>query len=542
VIDYSSGSERSGELFLFLRECLERLGKRASVLFRRFDLRHLNVSDISILSDCANFEWSCVTDSIGSVISGLINEIVHSKVVESITLHDIRAEISLLDSDRRRDISVLSDTLSSLRSEFERYRRETSARVESRFRSVEKQSAQQSLERNNLQSALTVECQARKNDVTNVMGRCDDLEAQVRGVKESLARDDARILATGKEITTLHSAMDHARSENSTSALEEVILSYVCTGVWNRKVTNLQMQSINDSQGVIGWLRSQESPFDRRIVVCQSSKDLIALVNPDSSDWYGSSYEMGAWVEFRFWSPIEINGLEMSKCTKATPRSFDLINLESGATQLSVRNADWNVAGGKLVVRFESIRTSALKIVQTGPNQSGEFYLNFGKIEFLSPDPKYRSGVYRTLFDTHRTDIRRYIEVRARDADPEELHLINPRTWTGTHPGKPTWIQVEVIGGQCIAVQYRLKRHSNWLIRSWTLRGSNSSTIPLDDWTILDRQEENTRGSFGELSVFDACGGSFRFFRLVQESPRWDGKEHLLVVHFELFGSFIPDT
>jgi hypothetical protein len=303
------------------------------------------------------------------------------------------------------------------------------------------------------------------------------------------------------------------------------------------------MESLERSRGLIGLLRSRETPFNRQIVVSKSSRDLVQFVDPDSSDWYGSFSSGEAWLEFRFASPIEINGVRLRRCALSPPSSFDVVDADSEATLQSVTDADFESHGGECVVRFPPICTSALKIRQTGPNREGQQYLNIGKIEFTSPDRAYSSGVFRTIFNAHRADVRRYIEVGARDGDRGrgQLHLITPRTRTWTFKGKQSWVQVEVVGGQFVVGQYRLNRHTGERMRSWTLRGSSSSAVPFSEWTVLDRREEPVSGAFGDLAAFDAGGGPFRCFRLVQEGPTWNGKTRLSIYHLEFFGCFIPD-
>jgi hypothetical protein len=89
-----------------------------------------------------------------------------------------------------------------------------------------------------------------------------------------------------------------------------------------------------------------------------------------------------------------------------------------------------------------------------------------------------------------------------------------------------------------VATCYRLEHFKNYL-RSWSLRGSNDLTLPLDQWTILDRRCEEHAGQLSDLSLFGCIGGVFRYFRFVMEGTGWDGTLRLFIKHIELYGSLI---
>jgi hypothetical protein len=115
------------------------------------------------------------------------------------------------------------------------------------------------------------------------------------------------------------------------------------------------------------------------------------------------------------------------------PCSFDICFDSYDTPLASVGDADLNGPGKQLDIKFRQIRTSQLKIKQTGANWEGSRFFNVGKIEFLSPDATYSGGVFRTLFGEHRQDIRKFVEVRAEDFDFEEVdkpdNRMNVATW-----------------------------------------------------------------------------------------------------------------
>jgi hypothetical protein len=223
------------------------------------------------------------------------------------------------------------------------------------------------------------------------------------------------------------------------------------------------------------------------------------------------------------------------------PRSFDICFGSRDGLLKSIRDADLNGPEKQFEIEFRDISTTQLKIKQTGPNWQGEQFFNIGKIEFFSRDGPYSEGVFRTLFRDHRQDIRKFVEVRARDFDLEEVHKPGNRTNVCTDNEENEWIQMEIVGGSFAARCYRLKRSATYKLRSWSLRGSNDASRALGEWSLLGSWSETREGEFGTFHTFLVVGGPFRYFRLVCNGPRWDGGFNLLFVHIDLYGVFISD-
>jgi hypothetical protein len=207
----------------------------------------------------------------------------------------------------------------------------------------------------------------------------------------------------------------------------------------------------------------------------------------------------------------------------------------------TVLDADLNAAAKSMRVSFDSVTTDQIMIRQTGLNWIGKQFFNVGKIEILSPDPKFARGVCRALFRQHRQDIQKFVEVRARDFDLENLHRPDNPTNVCTGNEGSQWVQMEIVGAQFVTTCYRLKRGSKAQLRSWSLRGSNGPSLPLDKWTVIDRRTEEKQGDYNEFDTFPAIGGPFKYFRIVSDGRKWDDKLLMTFKHIDMYGLLVPD-
>jgi hypothetical protein len=158
-------------------------------------------------------------------------------------------------------------------------------------------------------------------------------------------------------------------------------------------------------------------------------------------------------------------------------------------------------------------------------------------IELFSSSGRFSSGVFRTLFDEHRGDIRKFVSVRCRNFDLSDVHLVSSTTTVSTWIGDREWFEIDFVDHQLVLNSYRLyRRRWRGLLRLWSLVGSNDRTVPLNDWSVIDSRNESRQGEYKVFQGFDCVGGPFRYFRLVNEGPDWDGSASLSFFHIELFG------
>jgi hypothetical protein len=198
-----------------------------------------------------------------------------------------------------------------------------------------------------------------------------------------------------------------------------------------------------------------------------------------------------------------------------------------------------NGMGWILVVNFTEVMTDQLKIRQTGPNWEGNQYFNIKTIKFLSLDPGYPNGIFRSLFTQHRANMHQSIRIRARDFDLEEFHKPDNRTVACSSGEDKYWVQIELVDAKFMTSCYCLKHCSNCQFRSSSLRGSNDAMLPLDQWTVLDQRRARRESQFNNFASFGCFGGAFRYFRFVVEGPGWDGSSRLFLKHIHLYGYLI---
>jgi hypothetical protein len=92
-----------------------------------------------------------------------------------------------------------------------------------------------------------------------------------------------------------------------------------------------------------------------------------------------------------------------------------------------IRDANLNNSTQWDSSQIEEMSVQSLKIEQKGPNWEGKQYLLFKSVELFSSSGKFSSGVFKTLFREHRTEIRQFVYVTARDFDLSEVHSLSPR-------------------------------------------------------------------------------------------------------------------
>jgi hypothetical protein len=172
-----------------------------------------------------------------------------------------------------------------------------------------------------------------------------------------------------------------------------------------------------------------------------------------------------------------------------------------------------------------------------GRIRAEDFHLQ--SVELFSDSGEYSSGVFRKLFEHHRTEIRKFVRVTVRDFDPGYVQSMSDKTNVWTWAGTREWIEVDFLDRQFVASAYRLGRHRDILLRSWSLLGSHDRTIQLNEWAVIDSRSEETPGELGNSTCFDCSGGAYRYFRLVSEGLDWRNHTWLILNHFELFGLLI---
>jgi hypothetical protein len=473
------------DLFGFLTRCLERAGPAASVLFRGVDMGRLTFDQVQHLRRAGAFVWGFTNQSVADVIAGLANEVVRQRLLGDANVAELTQQVQ------------------------------------------------------NLNAAAAAAEQAARERVDHLEGQVAELRQQVAAEGERGARLLTEVNGAKSEIELLRSSLILVGSrcladQDHETAFSRRLLSHA--GGCDVKV--FRFGGVNGPGGVLEGLRATERPFERRVILSQSSRELMRIVDPAFYEGFNAPGGENWWYEFRLRDAILVNGMRIRSATRQFLASFDICFGADDEVLMAVRNAEWRRAGQEMQFEFREVRTAQLKIRQAGPDGS---WFAIKSIEFLSPDTHFGEGIFRTLFNEHRQDIRRFLEVRSRHLSLDELHNQNGPVRLLTYSQPDQWLQIEIVGGKLITNCYRLRRPGGDRLRSWSLLGSNDELRPLDQWTELDRRKENREGEFNELAAFPAVGGPFRYFRVFCTGPTWDDNNQLKLTHFEMYGVLITE-
>lgn len=215
----------------------------------------------------------------------------------------------------------------------------------------------------------------------------------------------------------------------------------------------------------------------------------------------------------------------------------------------------------ELTVRFDRpVSGSIFRIEQTGPAWDGDNAISLKNVEFLAvkqgkagnsesdssdDEDRRRPRTYelfkKMISDEPENDPHHIpVLITSNEFDFQSYPLLNPQTFIQTYTKpSPPWFQVEFKYGKVQANGYRIKRHEQMTMRSWSLRASNDPDLSIEHWEVLDQETEERKGDFGIIASFHCSPkGYYKYFRVIQEGPSWDGSEALVVYHLDIFGNY----
>jgi hypothetical protein len=291
--------------------------------------------------------------------------------------------------------------------------------------------------------------------------------------------------------------------------------------------------------GVIRRLRESEWMFDPQVVFAQSANDAYAMIDPASDGCFGSHAYGSERIEFHFRDAIQVNGIVVGTHRCAFPRSFSVSAVKSnGEVEVLADVVDAEeLRGRRLEMRVDfkkSITAKVSRVNQTGPNWKGTSFFRLGKVEFLSNDPKYRDGVFHTIFRS--PDVRKFVCVSTRTNQPERLYRMSTFD-CDTHARKllPCWLEMGFPHGSLQLAGYAMRRFPLGELREWSMNGSNDH----ETWTVLHQVDEQEQTPHNPIEYFEVRPTeSFKYFRLVRTKPRWDKKTVLHVDGLDMFGHY----
>jgi hypothetical protein len=295
--------------------------------------------------------------------------------------------------------------------------------------------------------------------------------------------------------------------------------------------------------GIIGGLRMREFRFSPRVILSQSTNNVSSIIDPDSADAYISHARGAATIDLFFAEDITLTRIVIETGTISIPRGLSLtaIRASSQAEMIGDLYIPNPRRGQDFEFCFPAATARLFRISQTAPNGYGKHCIRLQRIECFSPDPRFQEGVFRQLFRKNREEVRGYIEVTAKFNQPDQLYRMDDafNSCTENKPYHHPWVQVELTKGQLQVSGYALRRRMKMELRTWSLRASNDSSQPLDEWTVLHGISRCAPNSVTPIDFFEIRADlPFTIFRLVSEDSRWDGKPALHIDGFELFGTY----
>jgi hypothetical protein len=295
--------------------------------------------------------------------------------------------------------------------------------------------------------------------------------------------------------------------------------------------------------GVIRRLRESEMLFAPQVICSQSGIDVYNMIDPESHGIYAAHALGDAQLEFHFREELNVTGIILTTETLAFPRCFSIYVVKSdGSCGLLADVVDCdalNQRNGRFCLMFDQPATEKVfRINQTSPNWHGSAWFRLAKVEFLSGDHRYTTGVFNTLFRDHRRDIRKYVCVSARSNDPHRLYRLSGFFCKiCDRHGRP-WLQTVFPNGRLEITGYALKRRLDLSMQAWTLRASDEESLPIEQWTILHAVSvDEGRDPREPIQYFAVEHGAFKCFRLVRE-PQEVRRYTLFLDGFELYGAY----
>jgi hypothetical protein len=289
-------------------------------------------------------------------------------------------------------------------------------------------------------------------------------------------------------------------------------------------------------------ITSQASPFDRFVIVSQSSGDVWRLIDPNSQDNYSSASGEWEWIQFDFPEPISIVGLKLKSAFRSFLKtwSFASIDRDGVRTELfsTVDDERLNGSSNEVVVDLKSTVSSTFRLEKYGMNWQGTRFFRLKNIELFSDQPEYLGGVFRTLVEKAGECHHARVLVSASNFDFQHFHILGARKSMCTLLDEgPPWIQFEITRGSVIVNGYRLEFVTDNIFGAWSLQASND----LDAWSVIDRRS----GPPGTQRL-EVCHCrseiAFRYFRVYYEARDTQGTPKLRLRHFEIFGIYLDSS
>jgi hypothetical protein len=208
-------------------------------------------------------------------------------------------------------------------------------------------------------------------------------------------------------------------------------------------ITDLYSMNPPDSNGILLFYHPTYS---------QSKGDIWHPFLPEPRS-YGSGSSGNAWIEVEFRDPIWISGITIQSEGICQPKSSDIIIDDQ--VVLSERASDLNDRFKLCTFGFWAVLGRRVRVRSTGPSWDEKPLFNINQMQLLSLDHQYFNGVIETLAAEHPgLEIRKHVNVTARDFDPSTVHDLNQQCFICTFNGPQQWFQIALLNCQLLSTNY----------------------------------------------------------------------------------------
>ena len=303
-----------------------------------------------------------------------------------------------------------------------------------------------------------------------------------------------------------------------------------------------------DSPGLLEQLKKKEkSKFEPFFISSQSSNDPYNLIDPNSTDYFSTSDSGKFFIEIELEESIMINGIQIFSDTQYFPKSFD-ISIDDKIIKSIKESTELNGPNKILTLKIKPIPCRKIRFIQTGPNwDKNTNYLFIKRIELLSGEPKYSTGIFSTLIkrNEHNDPHKIHVFITTSDFDLNRYYLLdsmnNPKDNIWTRNKKNSWFQIEFTSGFSILNGFRMKRCEVDKLKSYKIICTDDVNKPINDWTTLIKIDEIDKDEHEDPSIYTFSRPSppTRFVRIIMTDKNWDDNYSIIFYHLDFFGKYI---
>lgn len=392
-------------------------------------------------------------------------------------------------------------------------------------------------------------CESMSQTCLELRAENETLRSQIQSQQTQIEELRTSIQELGTRMRTeMDSRMAEVRRENNKLAESTRDALAAVNGLVRQKLST--SAGLADESGVrqeiqrfgcvrhniVAALTAIGHPFHRYIATRRSNRDLVDLLNPSVTDDFvliATAQNPSVWIDIVFPQARNVQGFSISGMFAVGRLDIVFCLNKSTVVRLEQYDPEGRCSQPiELCRNFDTISIDSVRIKTDTPG-----FVCVQWFELFSPDMEFRDGIFATLFARPPEDLAHDLDVTS-----STCCFTDRRTFWSTmcmripDPVRVIdyeWYEVQFPRGKVIPVRFRLCGLGD----PFSLRCSNDRNLPLDQWTILFRQENDTFVD-GEWEC-QPFPGAWRYVRVVREgvlatTPFWP-------TFFDIDGQYIPD-